>query len=134
LTAPPSTLVVRLYETAIRELTLAVRCIEANDVRGRFASNSKAVEIIEHLYNTLDFEKGGQIAANLGQLYRFMMRRLIDVDIKNDAQPAKDVIGLLTPLLEAWRRLDAQVAGKTVQGSAETGTPSNPPQGICSVA
>jgi flagellar protein FliS len=116
LTAPPSTLVVRLYEGAIHQLRKAIRCIEANDIKGRYTANRRAFDIIEHLMCTLNLEKGGQIADNLAQLYRYMMRRLIDVDVQNSAQAAEDVIALLDPLYQAWRKLDQEIASRPGQG------------------
>ena len=112
LTASPSTLVVKLYEAAIHQLRKTVRAIEAKDVKARYASNRQAYDIIEHLLLTLNFEKGGQIAENLSQLYRFMLRRLIDVDVKNDAKAAEDVIALLEPLYQSWRKLDEQLSSR----------------------
>lgn len=120
LTAPPSTLVVRLYEGAIHQLRKAIRCIDARDIKGRYEANRRAYEIIEHLLCTLNLEKGGQIADNLAQLYRFMMRRLIDVDVQNSAQAAEDVIALLDPLHQAWRKLDHELAARPGQGDRST--------------
>lgn len=110
LTASPSALVVKLYEAAIHQLRKAIRAIEAKDIKARCAANRQAYDIIEHLLLTLNFEKGGQIAENLSKLYRFMMRRLIDVDVNNDAKAAEDVITLLEPLHQSWRKLDEQLS------------------------
>lgn len=112
LTASPSALVVRLYETAIRDLRKAIACIEAGDVQGRYNANSHAYDVIEHLLCTVNEEKGGDIARNLIQLYRFMLRRLINVDLQNDAKAAQDVITLLEPLYQSWRKLDQQLAAR----------------------
>ncbi len=130
LTAPPSTLVVRLYEGAIHQLRKAIRCIEAADVKGRYTANRRAYEIIEHLLCTLNLEKGGQVADNLSQLYRFMMRRLIDVDVQNSAKAAEDVIALLDPLHRAWRKLDLELGGRPSPGDS----PIDAPESVRSVA
>lgn len=112
LTAAPSALVARLYETAIRELRRAVACIETKDVKGRYQANRRAYDVIEHLLCTVNEEKGGEIARNLIQLYRFMLRRLINVDLQNDPKAAQDVITLLEPLYQSWRKLDHQLAAQ----------------------
>ncbi|MGD9536944.1 MAG: flagellar export chaperone FliS [Alphaproteobacteria bacterium] len=122
MTAAPSTLVVRLYETAINQLRKAIRAIEASDVKTRYEANRRAFEIIEHLHCTLNLEKGGQIAGNLAQLYRFMLHRLIDVDVKNDAKAAADVITLLEPLYQSWRKLDEQLMAPKPAPSRSTNT------------
>ena len=105
MTAPPVRLVAMLYERAIRALRDSVRAIEAGDIQTRFQNVERASEIIVHLSGTLDIERGGEVAANLSRLYVFMLRRLSDVNLRNDAQAARDIIGLLEPLAESWREL-----------------------------
>ena len=105
MTAPRVKLVAMLYERAIRALRDCVRAIDAGEIELRFQNVEKASEIIVHLAGTLDTERGGEVAANLSRLYVFMLRRLSDVNLRNDAQAAKDVIGLLEPLAASWREL-----------------------------
>jgi flagellar protein FliS len=105
MSASPAKLVAMLYDRAIGCLEAAIRAIEAGEIEARCRANSKALEIIGHLCMTLDLEGGGQIAANLDQLYRFMLVRLPEVDLRNDPAPARDVIKLLEPLRRSWHRL-----------------------------
>lgn len=109
LTASPCQLVVKLYDKAIGSLSLAQDAIRRRDIKARYNANRRALDIITHLTNTLDLERGGEIARNLRRLYDFMCVRLIDVDLNNDAQAAADVIGLLQPLRQSWQQLDRQV-------------------------
>ena len=53
----------------------------------------------------LDLDKGGEMASNLEALYTYMLLRLPDVDIKNEARPAEEVIELLEPLRASWKEL-----------------------------
>ncbi len=112
LTASPTRLVVKLYEQAIASLRQAVKAIENNDVNRRWRANKRAMDVIEYLCQTLNMEKGGEISANLERLYHFMLRRLLDVDLRNDPQPAKEVIGLLEPLYQSWSQLDQELMAK----------------------
>lgn len=105
MTAPPVKLVAMLYDRAIRALRDTLRAIDAGNIELRFQNVEKASEIIVHLAGTLDTDKGGEVAANLSRLYVFMLRRLSDVNLRNDPQAARDVIGLLEPLAESWREL-----------------------------
>lgn len=104
-TASPAKLVFMLFEKAIACLKEAMRAIDAGDIAGRCNANCKAMEIILHLSTTLDMEKGGEIAHNLDRIYDFSLRHLIDVDMRNDPQPAQDVINLLSPLRDSWKEL-----------------------------
>jgi flagellar protein FliS len=110
LTASPSRLVVMLYAAAMTSLNKAIKAIEAGDVQGRWDANKHAVEVIEHLFTTLDIERGGDIAADLQRLFPFMIRHLIDVDLHNDPEPAREVIELLKPLHGSWVEIDRQMA------------------------
>lgn len=110
LTASPARLVAMLYGKAITCLQQAIKAIEDGNIQARFNANARAVEIIEHLSMTLDTDQGGQIAADLDRLYPFMIRHLINVDVKNDPEPAREVIALLEPLYESWCNLDRQMA------------------------
>ncbi len=108
MTATPAQLVAMLYEQAIMSLKTAVRAIEAGEIETRFKANKQASDIIVHLCNTLDIERGGEIADRLSKLYRYMLGRLTFVDVRNDPAPVREVIALLEPLYEFLGRLGAQ--------------------------
>jgi len=120
MTASPARLVSMLYDKAISSLKEAIAAIEAGEIEARWKANAKALEIISHMWSTLDIEKGGEIAQNLSDLFSFMLQRLPEVDFKNDPEPAREVIVLLEPLRDAWREL-----ARKEQGG---GTPPTAPQ------
>lgn len=107
--AHPVRAVAILYDRAIEALHRAIRGIEDNDFDARRNANEKATRIIGSLGGCIDHENGGEVAANLARLYRFMLLRLMQVDLKNDAQPAREVIGLLEPLRQSWAQLADRV-------------------------
>ena len=120
LTASPARLVAMLYDKAVSCLHDAIAAIEAGDIERRYKSTTRASEIITHLAVTLDMERGGEIAKNLEQLYRFMLKHLLDVNIRNDAKAAADVIRLLEPLRASWHQLAARgaTAGRAPAGKS----------------
>ena len=105
MTASPAKLVSMLYDKIVVSLREAIAAIEAGDIEGRWRANARAMEIITHMWSTLDVEKGGEIARNLESLFSFMLARLPEVDIRNDPEPARAMIGLVEPLRDAWREL-----------------------------
>lgn len=125
LTASPARLVVMLYAAAITSLNKAIRAIEAGDVQGRWAANNHAVEVIEHLFSTLDLERGGTIASDLQRLFPFMIRHLVEVDLHNDPEPAREVIKLLKPLHDSWVELDRQMAAGNIAVAVADGQDDN---------
>ncbi len=105
MTAPPAKLVAMCYERTIGSLKDAIRAIEAGDIQTRCNSATRAANIIAHLWSTLDMEKGGEIAQNLSDIYGFAMRRLPDINLRNDAKAAEEIIKLLEPLYRSWNEL-----------------------------
>jgi flagellar protein FliS len=103
--ASPAKKVAMLLDRAIQALNEAMRAIERGDIQARWTANNQAGTIIETLWRTLDTDKGGEIAANLDRLYSFMLQHLTQVDLRNDPQPAADVIKLLEPLRRSWHEL-----------------------------
>ncbi len=118
MTSSPSKLIALLYDKAIVSLKEAVQAIEDGQIERRWKANTKAIEIITHLANTLDHEGGGEIASNLDRLYEFMLQRLLNVDLKNDAQAATEVIKLLQPLRDSWHQLAHEPAAQEARAGA----------------
>ncbi len=105
MTGDPATLVAMLYDKAVLSLRAAVQAIHKDEIETRWKNNHRAQEIINHLFMTLDLEKGGEVASNLEALYGYMLLRLPDVDVNNDVRVAEEVIELLEPLRASWNEL-----------------------------
>ncbi|MFV1851085.1 MAG: flagellar export chaperone FliS [Thalassospira sp.] len=114
-TATPAKMVFMLFEKTISRLQEAQHAIERNDIQARCNANCSAQELLAHLSNTLDTEQGGEIAANLEQIYSHCLLRLMDVDRHNDAQAAAEVVTLLTPLRDSWAELAERSDGELRQ-------------------
>lgn len=76
LTSSPVQLVVRVLGGAIASLERARRLLESRDAASSRAEVSRATGLIAELLGSLDAEKGGEIAARLEGLYRFVLRRI----------------------------------------------------------
>jgi flagellar protein FliS len=110
LSASPLDLVNILYEHAILEIHQARQSLARGDVAARSGSVSKAIAIIGELQSSLDFEAGGEIAANLGQLYQYMRAQLTAGNLRQSDAPFAEVTRLLESLGDAWRAI-AKVSG-----------------------
>ena len=131
MTASPAKLVYMLYDRAISSLREAIATIDAGEIEARWKANKRVMDILEHMWSTLDIEQGAEISDNLNQLLPFMMLRLPDVDIHNDPAPAREVIELLEPLRDAWRELatkggstDAPLQSPAAKTQPAPGSPS----------
>jgi flagellar protein FliS len=110
-----------LYEGAIRFLERSLTGFEKEDpaeYNETIGNNVlRAQEIINELNVSLNFEKGGEVAANLRDLYMYFDRRLTESNIKKEQEGIKEVINRLTVLRDAWATMLAQQGADTPQGS-----------------
>jgi flagellar protein FliS len=138
LSASPLECVVKLYEGAIQFLRRAESAAREGDITQRFEASQRAARIIEHLADTLDLKRGGEVAEKLDAIYKAALHRLVHVNTRNDPQAARDVIALLEPLSRSWGELSAQQAqnaarraGRPLFPAEETAPDSaHPRQGI----
>jgi flagellar protein FliS len=121
-TAAPGELIVMLYRGAVRFVASSIEGIEANNVEVAHNNLLRAQAVINELLETIDVERGGEVARNLWRIYEFMISRLVEANLRKDAAPAREVEQLLRDLLPAWeeaaRQTNAQPTRPTVGASA----------------
>jgi flagellar protein FliS len=61
------------------------------------------------LQGALDFEKGGDIARNLNDLYSYVTRRLFHVNANNDLEALQEVHNLMSEIRNAWLQVPTLV-------------------------
>jgi flagellar protein FliS len=104
-TADPGKLVLMCYEGAILHLKIAKTKYQEKKFEDKGKALIKAVDFINELASSLDFEKGGIIAQNLDSLYNYITRRILQADVTKDLGGINEVIGLLAELLSAWKEI-----------------------------
>lgn len=107
-TANQGKLIVMLYDGAIRFLNTA---IENMDVKTYDVVNTniiKAQDIITELLLSLNMKEGGEISANLFNLYLFFKKKLLEANINKDIEMIKDVLNHLTILRNAWDKISGR--------------------------
>jgi len=125
--AGPAGMVALMYAETIRSLETAVEAVESGDIARRHRAVTRAMDMLTHLYGCLDLEHGGEIAENLGALYRFIMSRLIMVNPHNDAEPARQAILLVKPLHASWQQLARrEERAETMVGTTPVRTAEGP--------
>lgn len=100
--ADPHKLIQLLYNGALERINMAKARMQAQDLAGKGALISKAIEIIGGLRGFLDFEKGGELAVRLEGLYDYMERTLFEANAGNDVSKLDEVAGLLRQIKEGW--------------------------------
>jgi flagellar protein FliS len=118
--ASPTRLVQIVFEQILSQLATAQGCIERiknnlplNEVVAKGKSLGKAIRLINQLNNTLDMERGQQIASNLRALYLYMMTRLTLANVNNDARIVSEVASLVQKIKIGWDQIVADVVPGT---------------------
>ena len=107
--ANPLNLICISYRSAIQAIRDARTALAENDIPERVIRINLAHSILAELYSALDFTAGdGKLVTELGRLYEYMMRRLIDANTRKDDHDLAEVLALLSSISESWEQLAAQ--------------------------
>lgn len=94
-TADPARVLLLLFDGAARFLHQSQEGLRRGEP-GAFAYPlSRAHAIIAELAGSLDYDKGGEVALNLGRLYDFMLRHLSEGLVARSGSHVSRVLGLL---------------------------------------
>lgn len=109
-------LITLLFDGALSALVRARLFLQDNNLEGKGLSLSKAINIIDSgLRQGLDEQSGDELTLNLLSLYAYMVRRLLQANLHNDAEAIAEVEMLLRNIADAWK---------------EVTQPSTPVQGV----
>ncbi|HBS58198.1 MAG TPA: flagellar export chaperone FliS [Firmicutes bacterium] len=119
-TASQGSLILMLYDAALRNLRIAIESV--NHKKGNDAHNAllRAQDIVSEL-NIAPNMEAGDIAQNLRKLYTYMYTRLVEANVKKDAQIIEEVLGLMSGLQEAWAGIIRKQKSIPVQGGYDGG-------------
>lgn len=105
MTADPMRLVILCYEGAIDSLKRAKERFAAKDFESKARAITKANDIINELMQSLDFDRGGEVAKSLGAMYSYMLRCILEGDLKKDLSRLDETIRILETLKSAWEEI-----------------------------
>ncbi|WP_394558663.1 flagellar export chaperone FliS [Aquipseudomonas alcaligenes] len=100
--ASPHRLIQMLMEGGMSRLAQARGAMQHGQVAAKGELISKAIGIIGGLREALDLKRGGEVAANLDRLYEYMVARLVEANLSNDAALVDEVAGLLRNVKSGW--------------------------------
>jgi flagellar protein FliS len=125
LTATPEQLQLMLFDGAIRYAVRGQEAIAAKDIEGMFNSLDRAQRIVLQLSAGLQREVNPQLVDRMSALYDFVYRRLIDANMKRDAQAVDDALRILRHQRETWALLMEKVK-RFGQSDGLVGSPPAP--------
>ena len=107
---------IQLIQMLFDGLMESLRSAEGQIARGAIEEKSRSLaragKIVLGLQSALDFEKGGEIAKNLDELYGYVTRRLLHVNLHNDVEALKEISGLMGEIQGAWSAVPSLLAKK----------------------
>ena len=108
--ASPHKLVSLLYQTLAREIAAARGAVARSDVPEKARAISHAVRVLEEgLLAPLDLGAGGPLAANLRDVYQYLVQRLTIANLKSDDAILAECARLVDIVREGWDGIANQV-------------------------
>ena len=102
LSAPRERIISYLYQGLERFLQQSIEALERREPARAGESLGKAQGILWELLGSLNMKEGGVVAENLAKLYRFMIDRLLDANLRQDPKPLEGCLQVLASLQEGW--------------------------------
>ena len=95
-------LLLMLLEGACKYVKIGRQAVEDKDIKKAHENLVKTQDIFYELMATLDISKGGEWASSLYNVYDFIVRRLVDANIKKDVVILDEVIPLIEEIKDTW--------------------------------
>ncbi|MEO8154809.1 MAG: flagellar export chaperone FliS [Rhizobacter sp.] len=109
--ASPHRLVEMLFEGLLESFAQARGAMRHGNIEAKGEAIGRAVRIIdEGLKAGLNVEEGGQLAADLRDLYAYVTVRLTFANRYNDEAAISECVQLIEPLSKAWAAIGHQAA------------------------
>jgi len=115
-------LLIMLYDGAIKFLGQAKKKIEEKDYAQKGILITKAINVISELDESLNGQKGGELAQNLHKLYFYCNTRLLKANLEMNTALVDEVLRILSALRSAFD----QINGTSEQNSAVISLSSEP--------
>jgi len=101
-TASPEELTLMLYNGLVKFIMKAQHALSKNDIEGTNENIQKAEDIIVELMSSLD--KKYEIAVSLELLYDYMMRRLVEANMKKSSEILDEMLEFAKDLRDTWEQ------------------------------
>lgn len=102
--ASPERLITLLFDGALAAIAKAKLYMESNNISGRGASISKAIEIVDcGLKASVNSETGGEVAQSLITTYDLVTSNLLLANLNADKEKLELAEKMLSEIAQAWR-------------------------------
>jgi len=98
-------LIEMMFEGLLTRLAQAKGAIAQGNMELKGKKITDSISIVLGLRDSLDLETGGEMAANLDDLYDYIQRTLWQANLKNDAGLINECGTLVSQISTAWRKI-----------------------------
>lgn len=102
-TASPARLTLMLYDGAVRFCNTAIEALEENNLEKANTNLIKAEKIIVEFRATLDMKYS--VAKEFDVVYDYIYRRLVEANMKKDAEIARDALKQIRTMRNTWKEV-----------------------------
>jgi len=113
--ADPHRLVHMLLEGALGKIAIVKGLMARNEIAKKGEVISQAVSIIGGLRASLDLKSGGELAANLDNVYEYIERRLLKANIDGDTTILDETSSLLHEIKSGWDAIPIELRKKSTE-------------------
>lgn len=106
-TITPHQVISLLMDGALERIEQAIMAIHGNNPSDYQLLEAKLVAILNGLRNSLDFDRGGDIANNLNELYLYMTTRITEAAESQKVLALTEVRQLLIEIKLGWDNMPA---------------------------
>lgn len=106
--ASPHQLIDMLLKGAMGKISEAKAAMAGGQIALKGEAVGKAIAIVEYLRVSLDPGIDAAFSEQLGELYRYIETRLLEANLKNDAEALDEAQALLRELSAGWAGIPAE--------------------------
>jgi flagellar protein FliS len=107
--ATPHGLIQIMFEELLKGLDTLMAADAAHDLARRNAAQARAISLLHGLESSLDFTRGGEIADNLGRIYREARRLLGPTPGMERATAIAQAYDMVSTISSAWAAIGPMV-------------------------
>ncbi len=100
------------FEGMIKFLRQAQNAMREREIETAHERLVRTKQILFHLLNGLDMERGGEIAQNLKRLYLFLIEKVTEANLKKDPEIVEEILPIFKNLCSAWEEMIPHTEGK----------------------
>ncbi|SMC22435.1 flagellar protein FliS [Desulfacinum hydrothermale DSM 13146] len=98
-------LIVRCYDAMLQDFREAQHAHSRGDEEQLMDRIRHAQDLVTELLIGLDYERGGEVAQNLGRIYNYMLKELVAIRDSQAQQTLDRLIAMTGELRDAWGQL-----------------------------